>query len=273
MTRSTKTFAVPPGEIIKDFIEPRHMTQRELAIRMNTSEKNLCLLLKGKAPVTPETAQKLEMVFDVPAATWLKMESEYRADLLKVKEELKTEGESEFVVRIGYSALSALGWVPKTKDISEKIINLRKFFEVADLNVICSEKFAVNVALRDARITEKSDLLALAWCQKACIEARQQELGVLNIRKLCSCLKELKPLASRATPDLDGMQQILNSCGIAMVILPPLDGSDIHSASFPYGKTVVMGLLTGGRQQMLSASISSVRLGTSSMETFTAGDI
>lgn len=82
----------------------------------------------------------------------------------------------------------------------------------------------------------------MAWCQKARIEARNQDLGKLDLDKLSKKLEVLKKLASGVTPDVHSMQMILNDCGIAMIILPQLKGSGIHGASFAVGKKVVLGL-------------------------------
>ena len=242
MNRSKKTIAIPPAEVIREYLESRGMTQKELAIRMGTSEKNLSLLMNEKAPLTPETAEKLEMVFNVPVATWLKLERLYRADLQKIKSEQQNEADEDLAAKIDYSALVALGWVQKTRRLSERIYNLRKFFEIASLATLITDKFTENVAFRKLRNTDKSDLLALAWCQKAKVEARNQELEKLDLTKLKSKLDPLKKAAAAAKPDINAMQEILKDCGIAMIILPQLKGSGIHGASFATGKNVVLGL-------------------------------
>ncbi len=242
MNRSKKTIAIPPAEVIREYLESRGMTQKELAIRMGTSEKNLSMLMNEKAPLTSETAEKLEMVFDVPVATWLKLESLYRADLQKIKSEQQSEADENLAAKIDYRALATLGWVQKTRKLSERICNLRKFFEVASLATLITEKFTENVAFRKLINTDKSNFLALAWCQKAKIDARKQELEKLDLTKLKSKLVPLKKVASVAKPDIKAMQEILNDCGVAMIILPQLKGSGIHGASFVTGKNVVLGL-------------------------------
>lgn len=242
MIRSTHTIAVPPAEVIGEYLAVRGMTQKELAIRMGTSEKNICMLMQGKAPLTPETAENLEMVFDVPAETWLTLESLYRADLQKIKSEKLNEAEADFVSKLGYTALAACGWVKETKILEERVCNLRKFFEVAQLSTLTTARFTDTVAFRKLRNTDKSELLAFAWCQKAKVESRKQKLGRLNIKKLKSKLSQLKQVVAVASPDIKSLQEILNSCGVAVVILPQLKGSGLHGASFSVGKNVVLGL-------------------------------
>ena len=242
MEYSRTYIAIPPGETIKEILEDRKISQIEFATRMELSQKHISQLLNGKVELTPETAVKLEFVLGMPAKFWSNLEAGYRTDLIKVKEENALDEERKFVDRLGYAALSKLGWVPKTKNYVEKVFNLRYFFEVTSLSLIETKKFTDNVVFRKLRSTDKSELLALAWCQKARIEARKQELEKLNIGKLKSKLETLKQIASRIKPDLQAMQTILNECGIAMVILPQLQGSGINGASFAIGKNAVLGL-------------------------------
>lgn len=69
---------LPPGETIKESLEGLGMKQAELAKRMGVSEKYIIDLLSGTAPLTAETALKLERVFNVPGRVWTNLELAYR---------------------------------------------------------------------------------------------------------------------------------------------------------------------------------------------------
>ena len=67
----SKTFiAIPPGMTIKEVLENRHMTQKELASRMDMSEKHISKLINGEVPLTQDVALRLERVFGVDASFW-----------------------------------------------------------------------------------------------------------------------------------------------------------------------------------------------------------
>ena len=87
MNRSQSVIAIPPGETIKEQLEDRGMTQKELAARMGLSEKHVSRLVNGKVRLTPHTAELLEKAIEVPARFWLGLEACYRADLMKVEAE------------------------------------------------------------------------------------------------------------------------------------------------------------------------------------------
>ena len=137
--RSKTYIAVPPGESIKEQLEYRGITQKEFAARMNMSEKHISRLLNGDVQLTPETAVKLEMVLGIPARVWNNYEAMYREEIIKVNIENSMEEDVKLAKRFPYKEMEALGWVPSTTKISEKVINLRKFFEVIDLSLLDKE--------------------------------------------------------------------------------------------------------------------------------------
>lgn len=77
-----KNIAVSPGATIREQLENRDITQKELALRMGMSEKDISSLINGKVELTPEVALRLESVLGLPARFWNNMESVYREQLV-----------------------------------------------------------------------------------------------------------------------------------------------------------------------------------------------
>ena len=71
-------YAVPPGEVVNEYLEAYGMTQAELADRTGMAKKTVNQMVNGKAPITPATALKLERVFNRPARFWGNLEREYQ---------------------------------------------------------------------------------------------------------------------------------------------------------------------------------------------------
>ncbi len=73
-----------PGEILVELLEARNMKQKELANRIDSSEKHVSNIINAKVSLTYELAKKLEFVFDdYPASLWNNLESRYREALLE----------------------------------------------------------------------------------------------------------------------------------------------------------------------------------------------
>lgn len=68
---------IHPGELIRDEIAARGITQKELASAMGVSYTVFNEVLNGKRPVTTEYALLLQAALDTPAYIWIRMQEEY----------------------------------------------------------------------------------------------------------------------------------------------------------------------------------------------------
>lgn len=77
-----------PGEILgEDMLKDMGMTITAAAQQLGISRKTLSAIVNGRAPITAETAIKLERVFGTPnAAHWLRMQMAY--DLYHARQKL-----------------------------------------------------------------------------------------------------------------------------------------------------------------------------------------
>ena len=66
-----------PGEVLKDEIEYRGISQRQLAEQINFSYKALNDLLNGRRPITTSTAMMFEAALDVPDTSLLQLQLKY----------------------------------------------------------------------------------------------------------------------------------------------------------------------------------------------------
>ncbi len=73
--------AVSPGEIMREELKERKITQKDFAKQINEDESLFKSFIRGIAPVTKELAQKFENALDIEAKTWLNYERFYRHDL------------------------------------------------------------------------------------------------------------------------------------------------------------------------------------------------
>ncbi|HIU05823.1 MAG TPA: HigA family addiction module antidote protein [Candidatus Coprousia avicola] len=82
-------FAVAPGEFLQEWIEEegKGITQSDLAERLGVSRKHVNQILRGKAPISPELALRLEHVTGIPCRAWLAYEALYQEDRARIQEE------------------------------------------------------------------------------------------------------------------------------------------------------------------------------------------
>lgn len=72
-----------PGELIKDELEARHLTQAKLAESIGISPSLLNEIIKGKRGVNTEIALLLEAAINLPADLLLNLQSDYNMQVTK----------------------------------------------------------------------------------------------------------------------------------------------------------------------------------------------
>ena len=81
----TSSMLIHPGEMIKDEILARGLTQKEVARQMGVSYTVFNEILNGKRSVTTEYALLLEAVLGTNATIWIGLQSDY--NMQKVKQD------------------------------------------------------------------------------------------------------------------------------------------------------------------------------------------
>ena len=70
-------FPTHPGEVLKDEILERGITQRQLADSMGLTYSVINEILNGRRPLTAKTALMFEAVLDVPADSLMYLQTKY----------------------------------------------------------------------------------------------------------------------------------------------------------------------------------------------------
>jgi addiction module HigA family antidote len=84
---------VHPGELLRDVLEDREMTQAGLARMTGYTPKHINRLIRGHERITVESALRLEQVFEgITAEYWLILQQRYDLHEAREGRKLTTEG-------------------------------------------------------------------------------------------------------------------------------------------------------------------------------------
>ena len=239
MKFSKTTIAIPPGETIREKLQDRGMSQKEFAARMDLSQKHVSKLINGEVQLTQDVAQRLEMVLGVPARFWNNLEAIYREDLERVRVENELEADLEVARNFPYNEMMKDGWVPVTRKPTERVLNLRKFFEVVRLDLVMRTGME-QIACRRLSETEKGDYALAAWAQQAKLVAREAEVAPIDIKGLEKALPEIRAMNLLPPQEFSPkLRELLAGYGVALVYLPHYKGSFLHGATFVDGKKIL----------------------------------
>ena len=239
--------AIPPGETILESIQAINMSQSELAIRLGVTPKHVSNIIKGIAPITYDTALKLEDVIGPSAEFWMNLETNYQLDKARLEKEKELSVDMELLSQIPYNEFSKLGWVPQTRDKKERVKNCRKLYRVANLgniNKSCAVAFRQGKSVKNI-----SDLGICAWLTKAEEYGEQVEVDSLDRKKIKSLIPEFRKLTLE-DPEIfyPKMKKLCSECGIALVLVPSISKTYIYGATIWKGEKAILALSVRGKK-------------------------
>ena len=87
--KQTPFIATHPGELIKDELKERNLTQKELSEMTGIKPSVLSETVNGKRSVSLNVAVALEKALGVPAEVWMNLQTQYDLDSAQIAEREK----------------------------------------------------------------------------------------------------------------------------------------------------------------------------------------
>lgn len=214
----------PPGETLGEALEKRGMTQVDLAMRIGMSRKHVKQILDGAAPVTPETALRLERVLGMPTRFWNNREQQYR-DFLARKAENAELGKCQAWLK-NFKHLQRMrkfGWQPEEQEPTETLRAILDFFGMASPDAWQAHWAAIQVRYRRSCAYEP-DLYALAaWLRRGEIEAQGIDCAPYEEAGFRATLKKVRRLTMEPPHVFQPrLVEMCAACGVAVVFVPEL---------------------------------------------------
>ncbi|WP_121666196.1 HigA family addiction module antitoxin [Mesonia aquimarina] len=221
-----------PGDSIQEHIDHIGMSQAELAERLGRSIPKLNELIKGKAPITKETATKLEYVLGVSASFWLNLERTYQDELLEIEQMEHLELCQEWVSTFPLAKMKSFGLLPNTRKKPELADSLLKFFRVASpkqwSDIYNGSSLAFKIELRH---TAEPQAISV-WLRLGELQAEKIKVTEFDKKALRHCLEQFQDIAYRhADTWLEELQALCASCGVALVYTPCIAKAPIYGAT------------------------------------------
>jgi len=236
MQKFTPNWLSPPGDTIADILEERDWTQVEFAKRMGLSKKQTNLLLNGKAPITCETALKLESVLGSTAKFWLNREVQYRENLAR-KEELEGFKEySTWVDKFPIKHLMKNGNLEKKRIDSKNrpsiIKELLQFFKVASPDEWDYKYGKMQFTFRRTK-KEQSDIGAISsWIRLGEIEAEKKDGPKYDKSKFLKSLEAIRTLTTLSPEEFEPeLLKLCSDSGIVLVIVPAIPKAHVSGVA------------------------------------------
>jgi HTH-type transcriptional regulator / antitoxin HigA len=243
----TPAVAIPPGETIRENMVYLGMNQEELAARLGITAKHLSNIINGLAPITHDSAIKLESVIGPSAEFWMELESNYQLNKIRLDKQNELAASVSALKMIPYKEMARYAWVELADDKLKMVEVLKNFFGVGHLNLIQN---TYHVAYRKHKqINTISDYALLAWLRKVELEGLNIETNKYSKRKLKSAIPLLRSLTLESLADAyQKIQALCAECGVAVVLVEYLSKTYVCGANIWRGDKPVIAVSDRGKR-------------------------
>ena len=227
----SREFIIHPGETLKEILEDREMTQRELAIRTDVTEAHVSKIVNGQKSISVGYAKKLEYALNIESSFWINLQANYDRELADF-EEVNNISSEELTI------LKSLGDITdylKEMDFLETdahgpilVIHLRRLLNISCLQRI--PEISQAGAYRLATAANIDPYVLFTWLRMCdLINAKQKVSKALGLKELKNKIPDIKKLMFKDAVGIeDTLKDYLGECGIKFSIVKHFKGAPIQ---------------------------------------------
>lgn len=221
-----------PGTELKNKLAESGISRKELAQRIDVSEKHICTVINGDRGISAAFARKLGYVFP-PTSYWLNLQAEYEEEQMRMQEENSITASEIDVLKSLHTIIPYFiekGYMHNECGDASKVMQLRELLNVSDLLRI--PKITYNAAYRAQLSTNiKVDPYVLFAWQRLCEKETEniKTESILNKELLSDKLQEIKAMMfGEINLGICKLQNLLGKCGIAFQVVKNFRGAPVQ---------------------------------------------
>jgi HTH-type transcriptional regulator/antitoxin HigA len=215
-----------PGEVIREEMESRGWTQRDLAQILGRPLPAVNETIQGKRSISPEMAVALAGAFGTEASVWLHLEADYR--LSQIEPDTGDVARRAKLFELApVKDMERRGWIAKTGTDEELEKELARFYDCEDL----SDEPALVASFKKTAVGEPANIAQRAWCFRAKQLAKAIQVSEYSEAAFAKGIKRLRRLAGWPE-ETRKVSKVLAEMGIRFVVVEPLPHTRIDGAAF-----------------------------------------
>jgi len=215
----------PPGDVIKEELEARGWTQRDLADIMGVQPSVVSAIVKGTKPISLDLARNLCAALGPSAQYWVNLDTAYRLNL-PAESHGETTARSAIFKIAPVNEMIKRGWIESSADVHVLRTRVVQFFGGESPEHI--EQELVPCPLRKGTpYTPQLTTPERAWLRRVRALGTAVDVAEFNEKESVSrALVALRPLMIDAE-EVRRVPRVLAECGIAFVIVEHLQQTRI----------------------------------------------
>ncbi len=213
-----------PGEFIREEIDAREWSQRDLAYILGVPEQSVNMLVSGKRGISPEMAKALGKAFDVSAEYFARLQQAYEMSNARAPDpsiERRAKLQNIYPMR----EMIRRGWLEDT-DVGLLEAQMMRFFAANDLSSVPHMAHA-------AKKADYSETTAVqtAWLYRVRQLASEMVVPDYSNAKLKTLVNEL-PRYMVDPEEIRHIPRALAECGVRYAVVETLPKANIDGVCF-----------------------------------------
>lgn len=233
--------AFHPGYYIKEIVEESGLTQEDFAKRLDTTPKNLSLLIRGEQNLSIDIAMKLSRMIGTGVSYWLNLQNAYDALIAEFKSKEELAQERLIFSNLDYKYFREYFNLPDLpRKIDEQIVQVRSFLNVATLTVLKKPDMAVSFRSATGEMSEANIVKANTMVQIATNIALKTESPKFSKPLFEEAVRHALTLTKDHSTFYPLIKEAFCKAGVILVILPNISGSKINGATKKVGNNIML---------------------------------
>ncbi|MBI1903068.1 MAG: helix-turn-helix domain-containing protein [Planctomycetia bacterium] len=225
-------YAVAPGVTLKEVLEERGLSQTELCVRTEISEKTISQIVNGVAPLTTETADKLELALGIPARFWNTRELHFREALARTEDEKRLAGEAGWLTTIPVRTLIERGFLLSTDNKGALVRQTLKFFGVSSVAAWRETWLDPCALYRGGLLQQRKPGHVAAWLRIGELVAAEVPCERFDAKLFRQALHQVRRLSVEpASHWRSRIRDYCASAGVAVVFVPEIAGASVSGVT------------------------------------------
>lgn len=244
--------AFHPGYYIQELFEDSGLTQEDFAKRLDTTPKNLSLLIRGEQNLSIDIAVKLARLFNNSIEFWLNLQATYDAALAEIKSSEELEKERQIFKFINYKYFVKYFDLPQnSKNIDLQIKTLRNFLQLSTLLLLTKKDLISKFRDSTDNLPLNQVIMANAMLQVGINQALQIEAVNFNKTKFKKSINfvdilyadnklNFNLLKKEYADYYDNIDDTLLNSGVILTKIPAMPGTNFRSATKKLGSNIML---------------------------------
>jgi len=216
----------PPGELIRDEIKARGLSQVELAEILGRPPRLVSELIAGKRAITPETAKGLGEAFNTGAQFWMNLESSYRLAQVKQDGSNSVLRRAKLYEMAPVKEMMRRHWIQQTDNIDVLQKSVLDFLHITSLD---DQPHLLSHAARKSTSYTEHTPAEQAWLIRARQLAAAVDVKPFSEMGFASALAQFKNML-RDPEDARQVPRVLADAGVRFLVVETLPQARIDGA-------------------------------------------